>query len=164
MCGRAPWLGQLPHWRPTPLIPRPHAALRLLEGAAPGPGTSAVKTARDPVSTPPVPAPRPGGPCPRTQAGVEAGGPCPHTQAGVETGGPCPRTQAGVEANSMVLGILSTNLRTNLGTNILINHRLVNEAHCHLWTLSLEIVWLKKGSPYHFSYRSNNKQRNCLDL
>ena len=35
--------------------PRPRAALRLVEGA--GPGTSAVMTAGDPVSTPPVPAP-----------------------------------------------------------------------------------------------------------
>ena len=38
----------------VPLIPRPRAALRLVEG----PGPSAVTTVRDPVSTPPVPAPR----------------------------------------------------------------------------------------------------------
>ena len=41
----------------VPLIPRPRAALRLVEGAAPGPGTSAVTTAGDPISIPPVPAP-----------------------------------------------------------------------------------------------------------
>ena len=87
-----------------PLIPCPRAALRLVEGAAPGPGTSAVTTARDPVSTPPVPAPRlvvkPVSPVPaRTQAGGEASVPCPRTQAGGEASAPCPRTQAGGEAS-----------------------------------------------------------------
>ena len=89
----------------VPLIPRPRAALRLVEGAAPGPGTSAVTTAGDPVPTPPVHTPRravkraaPGhapwlaanarGPGARTLAGGAASGPDPRTQAGGDASGP----------------------------------------------------------------------------
>ena len=67
----------------VPLIPRPRAALRLVEGAAPGPGTSAVTTAGDPVSTPPVHTPRLAvkraapGPAPRLAAKRAAPGPAP---------------------------------------------------------------------------------------
>ena len=58
----------------VPLIPR--------RRAAPGPGTSAVTTARDPVSTPPVPAPRlvlkPAAPVPAPRLEVKPVSPAPH--------------------------------------------------------------------------------------
>ena len=85
----------------VPLIPCPCAARRLVVGAAPG--TSAVTTARAPVSTLPVPGTQVGretsGPCPCTQVGGEASVPCPCTQAGGEASVPCPCTQAGGEAS-----------------------------------------------------------------